>query len=76
MMADSWIPALVGLGVLVLGIGLVVIGWSYPVTTCVSVQGMETSCSTNYADSVTALALMTGGVVGVVFGSRRLWKVW
>lgn len=74
-MADSWIPALVGLVALVFGVGLVVVGWGYPVTTCWGGQGVEPSCSTNYADSITAIALIAGGVAGVVFGSRRLWSV-
>ncbi len=73
-MADSWIPVLVGLAVLGLGIALVAAGWSYPVTTCFSGPMMEPSCSTNYADSITAVALLAGGVAGIVSGSRRLWN--
>jgi hypothetical protein len=74
-MADSWIPALVGLLGLVVGLGLVVLGWSFPVTTCMSVQGMEPSCSTSFVDSVTGIVLFTGGIVGVVLGGRRLLNV-
>jgi hypothetical protein len=73
-MADSWIPVLVGLAVLGLGIALVATGWSYPVTTCFSGPAMEPSCSTNYTDSITAVALLAGGVAGIVSGSRRLWN--
>ena len=74
-MVDSWISALVGLVALVLGVGLVAVGWGFPVTTCWGGQGIDPSCSTNYADSITAISLLAGGVAGVVFGSRRLWKL-
>ena len=74
VVADSWIPVLVGLAVLGLGTVLVVAGWGSPVTTCFSGLAMEPSCSTNYADSITAVALLSGGVAGIVSGGRRLWN--
>lgn len=75
-MPARWTVALFGLVVLVLGLQLGLLGWSYPVTTCVSVQGSEQSCTTNPVDSLTAVALMVSGVGGVVLGGRTLWKVW
>lgn len=72
---SRWTVALFGLVVLVLGLRLGLLGWSYPVTTCVSVQGSEQSCTTDSVDSVTAIVLTVSGVVGVIIGGKTLWNV-
>lgn len=75
-MSSRWTVVLFGLVVLVIGLKLSLLGWSYPVTTCISVQGSEQSCTTNPVDSLTAVTLLVSGVGVVVLGGKTLWKVW
>lgn len=74
-MSSKFSTILIGLILIILGVGLAIFGWGYPVTYCVTGTGISKSCTTDPLAVLTATALAVGGIGGIVLGVRMLWKV-
>ena len=60
--------------VILAGIAILAIGWSYPVTTCMSGTGIETTCTRDLQATGIAVAVFVLGLGTAFAGSVSLYS--
>ena len=69
----SRISVLIRLLIIIAGIAVLAIGWSFPTITCVSGTGIETACNRDYMATVTSATVFLLGAGVAVAGSASLY---
>lgn len=75
-MASESLKVIVGIIAILVGIFVLIGGFSYVTTTCTTGPGMTENCTTDIGSIIISLVMMGIGIVIGAGGIRTAWKNW